>query len=116
MQLRPGRRSARSRQVRYPLDGRAWFQGLDAAAQDSHARGMRALAEMGPIRLQMHGHGDDVGGLIDRMIALKRRSLANAGQSYAILENDAATLHALVNELAQQTGIARYSPCIAVII
>lgn len=105
LQLRPGRRLARSRQVRYPLDGRAWFQSLDAAAQDSHAHGMRVLAETGLVRSQVHGHGDDTGGLVDRMIALKRRSLANAGQSYAILENDAATLHALVDELARQQAL-----------
>ena len=105
LQLRPGRRLARSRQVRCPRDGRAWFQGLDAATQDSHAHGMRALAETGPVRSEMLGHGDNVGGLIDRIIALKRRSLANAGQSYAILENDAATLHALVDELARQQAL-----------
>ena len=103
--LRPSRRSARSRQVRCPLDGRAWFQGLDAATQDSHVRGMRALAEMGPIRSELHGHGDDVDGLIDRMIALKRRLLAKSGQSYAILGNDAAAFHALVNELARQQAL-----------
>ncbi len=106
MQLRPGRRSAQSRQVRYHgLDSRIWFQGLDAAVQDSHVRGMRTLAETGPIRSEMHGHGDDAGGLIDRMIALKRRSLANAGQTYAILDNGAAALNALVNELARQQAL-----------
>ena len=106
LQLRPGRRSAQSRQVRYPgLDSRSWFRGLDAAAQDSHVRGMRALTEMGPTRSELHGPGDDIGGLLDRMIALKRRSLANAAQTYAVLENDAATLHALIKELARQQAL-----------
>ena len=110
LQLRPGRRSAQSRQVRYHAsDSRIWFQALDAAAQDSHARGMQALAEMGPIRSGLHRHRDDTGSLLARMIVLKRRSLANAGQPYAILENDAAALHALVDELARQQALQMFT-------
>ncbi len=110
LQLRPGRRSASSRQVRYGAsDGRAWFDGLNKATRDGHARGMQALSEIGPIRSEMHTHAAAADGLIDGMIGLKRRQLANTGQGYAILDNDASAFRALATELARQRMLQLFS-------
>ncbi len=110
LQLRLGRRSASSRQVRYGAsDGRAWFEGLDMATRDVHARGMQALSDIGPVRSKMHTHADAADGLIDGMIGLKRQQLANTGKSYAILDNDASAFHALAKELASQRMLQIFS-------
>ena len=106
LQLRLGRRSAKSRQVRVRAhDGQTWFQGIDAAVRSSHAQGMQALGEMGPVRSELHGPGDTIAGVLDQMISLKRQSLAVTGGTYAILDNDAAMFHALAKELARQQAL-----------
>jgi CelD/BcsL family acetyltransferase involved in cellulose biosynthesis len=106
LRLRRGRRSAISRQVhRHGPDGQAWFQGLDEAARNSHAQGMQAVSEMGPVRSELYRPGDAADALIDRMIGLKRQLLASSGQSYAILDNGALTFRALAKELARQDAL-----------
>ena len=110
VQLRPSRRSAVSRQVHdNGRDGNAWFQRLDEAARDSHARGMHILKGMGPVRSEMCGPTDGIQGVIERMIGLKRQWLANTGQSYEILDNNALTLRALIKELIRQQALRIFS-------
>ncbi len=47
--------------------------------------------------------------MIDRIIGFKRQWLASTGQSYMILDNDALTFRALVNELARQHALQIFS-------
>lgn len=108
--LRRGRRSAISRQVhRHGPGGQAWFQGLGEEVRNSHARGMHALGETAPVRSELSRPGDAADDMIDRMIGLKRQWLASTGQSYMILDNDALTFRALVNELARQHALQIFS-------
>ena len=106
LQLRLGRRSAKSRQIRaQAIDGQTWFQGLDEAVRSSHGQGMHALGQVGPVRSELHGPGDTIAGVLDEMISLKRQLLAATGESYAILDDDASMFRALAEELARQQAI-----------
>ncbi len=108
--LKPGRRSAVSRQVEAcGTDGRAWFDGLDGATRDGHARGMDVLNGMGPVTSRMFGPADATDEVLGQMIDLKRRWLDNTGQSAVILDDDARTLRALAKELAHQHALRVFS-------
>ena len=106
LRLRRGRRSARSRQVhRHSRGGQTWLQGLSNEVRNSYTRGMQVIGEMGPVRSELHEPGDAADGMVDLMIGLKRQVLASTGQSYAILDNDALTLRALIKELVRQRAL-----------
>lgn len=110
MKLRPGHRSARSLQVqRDGADGHTWFSSLSQEARNSHARGMTALNKIGPVAASLHRAGHLADTLLDRMIELKQQWLAKTGQSSSILDNDAAILRALVQELARQDALQLFS-------
>jgi len=104
--LSPGYRSARSLQVQQGEgDGSSWFRGLDIETRDSHARVMRLIGAAGSVSMAVLGFGDAIDPAVERMIELKRRWLADTGQSGGILENDAGTLRALVKELVRQRAL-----------
>jgi len=102
VKLAPGRRSARSLQVRSECGGRPWFEGLDGATRDGHARGMRLLGAKGPVDMAVLGSEDAFEPALERMIGLKRRWLAETAQSGGIIGGDARVLRALVGELVRR--------------
>ena len=109
VRLRPGRRAARSLQVRRGrADGQAWLRQLGPEAQD-HARRLRALGEAGPVAVQAWGPGEPTGALVERMIALKQQWLADTGQVSSIMDNDAAVFRALAGELARQQALRLFT-------
>lgn len=98
VRLRPGRRTARSLQVRSGGgDGRAWFDRLGDEARDGHARGLRVLGAAGPVAMRAWGPGDPADAVLERMVALNR-----TGQGGGIMDHGAAVFRALVRELARQ--------------
>lgn len=110
LKLKPGQRLARSLQVRNgAIDGQAWFQSLGKAAQDKHARGLRALAETGPVAVTASEPGDVIDAILERVIALKQQWLTDRGQSNAMLSNNAIVLRALANELDRQQALQLFS-------
>ena len=107
--LRPGRRTARSLQVRSGgADGRAWLARLGEEAQN-HACRLRALGEMGPVAAKAWGPGEPTDALLERMIALKQQWLADTGEHSSIMENDAAVLRALAGELARRRALRLFT-------
>ena len=107
VRLRPGPRAARSLQVRSEgLDGRAWLRRVGGEA---HALRLRTLGEAGPVEMKAWGPGDAVEAPLQRMIALKRRCLADTGQGGGIVDGDAAVFHALARELARQEALRLFT-------
>ena len=110
LRLKRGQRSATSRQVDYTrFDGQAWFGSLNEEMRDNHAHGMRVISEMGPVSSKIHGSADAIDGVIERMIDLKRRWLADTGQGYTILDDGARMFRAIVKELARQNALQIFS-------
>lgn len=110
VELRPGQRTARSLQVRsVGTDGQGWFHGLDEAARSNHTRGLRILAEIGPVVITASKAGDAIDAVLESVIALKRQWLTSRGQSNAMLSNNAVVLHALVKELDRQQALQLFS-------
>ncbi len=105
VRLRPGRRAARSLQVRSGgTDGQAWLARIGEEGL-RHARRLLALGEAGPVAVRAWGPGEPIEPQLERMIALKRQWIGDTGQG-GIIDNDAAILRALVQELARQ-GLLR---------
>lgn len=110
VRLRPGRRTARSLQVRNDgADGRAWLDRLDGKARNAHALHRRALGEIGPVASRLWGPGDPAGPLLERMVALKQQELARTGGSSGTMDNDAAILRALMGELVRQGSLRLFT-------
>lgn len=108
--LRLGQRTARSVQVRSGgVDGHGWFRSLGGGAQENHTRRLRTLSETGSVVITASKSGDAIDAVLERMIALKRQWLTNAGQSNAMLSNNAVVLRALVRELDRQQALQVFS-------
>lgn len=110
IQLKLGRRSARSLQVASDgASGHGWFRALNKKARNNHTRGMRILGETGPVTVRVSEAGDAVDALLERMIALKQEWLVSTGQKNKILDDDALVLRALIRELARQNVLQVFS-------
>ena len=110
VRLRPGRRMARSLQVRSGgADGQAWLGRLGEEARTGHARRLRALGEAGLVAARAWGPGDPTEALLERMIALKQQWLLDTGQGSGTMDNDAAILRALVRELGRQGSLRLFA-------
>ena len=104
--LTPGRRTARSLQVQsHGANGHAWFRGLNKKARNNHTRGLRIVGEAGPVAVRVGEPGELPGPVLDRMIELKQQWLVATGQSNKLLEDGAAALRALVEELGRQKAL-----------
>ena len=110
VRLRPGRRTARSLQVRsHGADGQAWRSRLSEETRTGHASRLRALGEAGPVAAKAWGPGEPTEAIIERMVALKQQWLADTGQGSSIMDNDAAILRALAVELARQGALRLFT-------
>ncbi len=108
--LKPGRRSARSLQVKNDKpDGHLWFRGLSKKARNNHTRGLRIVGETGPVKVTVSEPGDAIEAVVERMIQLKQQWLVDTSQTNQILNNDAAILRSLVKELARQRALRVFS-------
>lgn len=110
VRLRPGRRAARSLQVRSGgADGQAWLRRLGEEAWTGHDRRLRTLGEAGPVVAKLWGPGEPVEAVLERVVALKRQQLADTGQGSGVMDNDAAMFRALAGELARQQALRLFT-------
>lgn len=110
VRLRPGRRAARSLQVRSDgADGQAWLARLGEEARTGHARRLHILGEAGPVAAKAWEPGEPTGAMLERMVALKQQELARTGQGSSTVDNDAAILRALAGELARQRALRLFT-------
>ena len=109
VKLRPGRRTARSLQVRSDgADGQAWLRRLGEEGRNQGRR-LCALGEMGLVAAKAWEPGEPTEALLERMIVLKQQQLADTGQGSSIMENDAAILRALAGELARRRALRLFT-------
>ena len=109
VRLRPGRRTARSLQVRSDgTDGQAWLGRLGEEAQN-HGHRLRALGEAGPVAAKECKPGEPNEAVLERMVALKQQWLADTGQGSSTMNSDAAILRALAGELVRQQALRLFT-------
>lgn len=80
-------------------DGATWFRTLNKKKRNNHARGLRILGEIGPVKVEYHNHLP--AGLIEHLIALKLAWLRANKLSSPLVESGSFLLTSLTEALAE---------------
>lgn len=105
--LLPNHRAELSHRVRNNSGtGQAWFDSQSKKARQNYRRGYKALAEAGTVQFRLLGAEEPLEPVLERLALLKRQWLVARGHTSPLFKEDAETLLALTEVLAD-LGVLR---------